>query len=442
MSAPKGKRCGCRDVDGKPLGSRCPKLRQRHHGTYEAEIRVDTSRGRQKLHRGGFESASDRDTFVSQVRELIRLANGDRAVLAEIGDLIWSATRFQGQLPSAEDVRRKLALGRGLAECETLAEWLETWHAGKRRLRDTSAKAYRGHIDVWLRPHLGSIRLDRLTAAHIAGLFATITAWNAEIEAAAAEGREPVLPGDVRKYPRVTGITTQHRIFATLRNALAAAVRQRRIAWNPCAGVELPPETRDPAQVWSPAEVAAFMRQASADRLAALYRLILIRGLRRREACEIRRADLDLAHAELRIPRSKTKAGVRTVALDLATVTMLRTHLRRQAAERLAAYGAWEDHGLVFTTEIGEPISPQYVSRHFATLAKAAGLPRITLHQGRHTAASLALEAGLDIKVVSEQMGHSTTRITQDLYQHVRRSVAGDAAAQVARLVDPEGGRS
>ncbi len=82
----------------------------------------------------------------------------------------------------------------------------------------------------------------------------------------------------------------------------------------------------------------------------------------------------------------------------------------------------------MFAREDGTPVPPDYVSKHFAVLAAATGLPRITLHMGRHTAASLALEAGLDIKIVSEQMGHSTTRIPQDLYQHVRRSVAGEAA--------------
>jgi integrase len=139
--------------------------------------------------------------------------------------------------------------------------------------------------------------------------------------------------------------------------------------------------------------------------------------------------------------KPKTAAGERTVSLDPATVTMLKALRKRQAAERLAAFGAYDDQGLVFAREDGSPVPPDYVSRHFSTLAAAAGLPRITLHQGRHTAASLALEAGVDIKIVSEQMGHSTTRITQDLYQHVRRSVAGDAATKVARLVDPKDGR-
>ena len=61
----------------------------------------------------------------------------------------------------------------------------------------------------------------------------------------------------------------------------------------------------------------------------------------------------------------------------------------------------------------------------------------IKLHEGRHTAAVLALEAGLDVKVVSAQLGHSTTAITPDIYQHVRRAVAADADERVAALLEP-----
>jgi hypothetical protein len=114
-------------------------------------------------------------------------------------------------------------------------------------------------------------------------MFERIGGWNAEIARARDEDRAPVLAGDVRSRPVVTGTATQHRIYATLRNALAAAVRQRRIPWNPCAGVELAAETREPARVYAPEQVAAFLRHAErqGDRLALLYCLVLLRGLRR-----------------------------------------------------------------------------------------------------------------------------------------------------------------
>jgi integrase len=89
----------------------------------------------------------------------------------------------------------------------------------------------------------------------------------------------------------------------------------------------------------------------------------------------------------------------------------------------------------MFADQLGRPLHPDFVSRRFRELALEAGLPVITLHAGRHTAATLALEAGVDIKIVSEQLGHSTTRITQDLYQHVRLQLQVDSAEQVVALL-------
>jgi integrase len=89
----------------------------------------------------------------------------------------------------------------------------------------------------------------------------------------------------------------------------------------------------------------------------------------------------------------------------------------------------------MFTDELGEPLHPEYVSRRFRELAKAAALPVIKFHAARHTAATLAFEAGIDVKIVSEQLGHSTTRITQDQYQHVRLQVHADSAERVVALL-------
>lgn len=85
----------------------------------------------------------------------------------------------------------------------------------------------------------------------------------------------------------------------------------------------------------------------------------------------------------------------------------------------------------MFTDELGRPLHPEYVSHRFREPAAAAGLPMIKFHAARHTAATLVLEAGVDIKIVSEQLGHSTIRIRQDLYQHVRQ----DSAEKVGQLL-------
>lgn len=126
------------------------------------------------------------------------------------------------------------------------------------------------------------------------------------------------------------------------------------------------------------------------------------------------------------------------VGLDQDTVAEGRAHRTRRKRERLAAGTAWNDSGLMFTDELGDSLRPDEVSTWFKELAAAAGLPVIKMHAARHTAATLALEAGVDIKVVSDQLGHSTTTITRDTYQHVRRAAHQDAAEKVVALLAPK----
>lgn len=447
--------CFCKDADtGKELGSRCQLLLRKNtkHGEWEYRDRLLTTAtapaGRRAFRRRGFRTMTAAEDFQKNVYQLIDLGQGDVPSTKRIGDLIFEKTKHGGQLPPVEDVQRRLGLGRDLGQGETLAELLERWYKGKKALRQSVKRLYRQHLDNYLIPHLGHATVERLRAEHIDDLFDLIDEWNVEIELARAEKRRPVLDGDVRKRSGPVGAATQRRIFGTLRAALNAAVKQRRgIAYNPCAGVELPPEHRDPARVWSPAQVATFLDR-TVDPLALLYRLVLLRGLRRGEAVGMRWEGTDLENKEMRVTRPilqlggrlvestpKTRAGERTVSLDGATASLLRAHKMQQRYARLAWKGAYEDQDLVFAREDGTPWPPDYVSRRFGELALEAGLPRIRLHEGRHTAATLALEAGVDIKIVSDELGHSTTTITRDLYQHVRRAVHGDAAEKVVALL-------
>jgi len=128
------------------------------------------------------------------------------------------------------------------------------------------------------------------------------------------------------------------------------------------------------------------------------------------------------------------------VPIDAGTVEVLRDHLGRQAKERAAWAEAWLDRGLVFTRENGEMLRPDYMSHLFLRLAADAALPRIRLHDLRHTSASLALAAGVPMKVVSQRLGHSSTAITADLYTHVAPAVAQDAADRIASVVPRRAG--
>ena len=97
----------------------------------------------------------------------------------------------------------------------------------------------------------------------------------------------------------------------------------------------------------------------------------------------------------------------------------------------MALGSGYLDEGVVFAGVSGEVLHPDFVSKRFDRLVKAAGVPRIRLHDLRHTCATTLLEQGVPLKVVTERLGHSSTRITADLYQHASESMQDDAAAKL-----------
>jgi integrase len=138
----------------------------------------------------------------------------------------------------------------------------------------------------------------------------------------------------------------------------------------------------------------------------------------------------------LRIGETKSTSSKRVVALDARTVAVLRDHRKRQASERLRAGEAWADLDLVFTNELGEPTDADRFTRETKDLAVAAGVPALTLHQAtRHTWATLALQQGVNAKVVQERLGHSSIAITLDRYSHLIDGMDRDAAEAVAALI-------
>jgi integrase len=131
----------------------------------------------------------------------------------------------------------------------------------------------------------------------------------------------------------------------------------------------------------------------------------------------------------------KTAASRRTIALDKVTVRELPEHRRRQQADRAEAGEAWIDTGYVFTSPLGAPLNPDYLTRRFRQLVTRSGLPQVRLHDLRHGAASLAHAAGADLKTVREQLGHTSIVLTGDTYTSVLMQLHFKTAEATARLV-------
>jgi integrase len=452
------KRCYCKDPDtGRELGRTCPKLTGRHHGTYGYTTRVPVSTsksGVRELRRFGFATKTEAGEAAGKVWDLVKLAGDDARTAKKIGDMIFEKSARGGELPAVDDVRRRLGLRRDPGAAPTFGEAWDAWLAGKRRARPSYLKWLTEIGRNWLVPVLGDMLLERVNGEGCALVFSRIDDFNEEIDHARESGRAPNLPEDIRKEQKHVGVSTQHGIYRALRAFLNFQWKKAHaIPFNPVYMVELEPETHVAPLTWAPEQVAQFLGHHQDHRLIFLWRLALLRGLRRGELCGMADVDFDDEEGSITVNaalleiggklvwgKPKSRAGERVIGLDEGTVEEGQAHRTRRKRERLAAGAVWTESGLMFTNELGEPLRPDQVSTLFKALAVEAGLPVIKFHAARHTAATLALEAGVDVKVVSDQLGHSTTTITRDTYQHVRRVQHRDAAEKVVALLAPKTG--
>ncbi len=483
------RRCACRDPQtGKQYGQSCPKLNQRRHGTWgvRQELPPTADGERRTFRRTGYTSAAEAQVDLDALRALLALPDSDDADGQQrIGDLLAGVASSGGPLPDLDETRRKLHSGQSLTAKTTVGEWLDEWIAG-RKIRPSTKNRYAGDIQNHLKPRIGDIRLDRLRVSHLKEMFAGIAEQNIEIEESnalrhAAIDELKALKGRQRRrtaraaiaemppFRRPAGPTTQRHIRATLRAALNDAIAQGLITFNPAAHVELDSVKRpkalvwtddrvaqwqatgvkpSPVMVWTPEQAGAFLDAIGDDDLCALFHLIVFRGLRRGEACGLRPEDLDLKAQTLTIATQlvafggqtlegtpKSDAGDRVVALDRKSVKVLKRHLKRQRKARERAGAAWVDSGRLFTQPTGGWIEPDRLTARFERLTRRAGLPPIRLHDLRHGAATIALAAGVDRKVVQEMLGHASIGLTSDTYTSVLPEVAHDAAEAAARLV-------
>jgi integrase len=130
----------------------------------------------------------------------------------------------------------------------------------------------------------------------------------------------------------------------------------------------------------------------------------------------------------------KTARGRRRIALDLETVDALKTWRKRQREEQFAMGAGWQGDGRVFVWPDGSALHPNVITRSFGRLVEAAKLPDLTLHGLRHSWATAALKAGVPVKVVSDRLGHSSARITLDVYTASVPALDAEAATLVAGM--------
>lgn len=307
----------------------------------------------------------------------------------------------------------------------TVAEFLRHWldASAKHRVRATTFEDYQATIDKHIIPEIGSIPVQRLTAAQVQAFYS-------------------------KKLTAGSGSRTVQLCHLRLSQALAQGVKWGTVARNVCDGVEAPRSTAKKGKTWTPDEARRFLKAAEKDGYSPLWLLALTTGARQGELLGLRWQDLDLVAGTMRIQQTvavhqakpiiqapKSEAANRTIGLPSEAVAELKAHRDRQAFERKAAGDLWEELDLVFATSAGGVVHPSNVLRNFYKLMERAKVTRIRFHDLRHTHATWLLGNGEPVATVSERLGHARSSITWDTYAHVIASTRDRSAETVSALL-------
>lgn len=254
-------------------------------------------------------------------------------------------------------------------------------------------------------------------------------------------------------------------IRAVLRRALRQAEREGLVLRNVAALSGAPRVRGDEGRALTVEQARQLIAEAAATRHEALLTVMLAYGWRRGEALGLHWSALDWSAATLKVTHGvkrvkdrtaskrqtslvvgelKTARSRRTLFLTPQLVELLRRHRARLAEERIAVGEAWQDHSLIFPSELGTPLDPDNVSHAFSRISRRAGLGHWHLHELRHSGASLMLAQGTDLYVVSEVLGHSSVAITKDVYGHLvegqKRAAAQLMSTALLRAVGSQNG--
>ncbi|MGH9229556.1 MAG: tyrosine-type recombinase/integrase [Acidimicrobiales bacterium] len=328
-------------------------------------------------------------------------------------------------LAALDELRRQAEQGVTPERTQTVGEFLEWWLTTvlPGTVKASTAEGYGYMARRYVIPHVGRVRLAKLTPLHVKSM----------LRALEDDGLSP----RTRQYAR-----------AVLRRALRWAEQHGLVVRNVAALVDGPRKTATKLDdTLDAAGAHAVIAAAAGDRLEALAVVVLRLGLRKGEALALRWDDIDLDAGTLAVrgtlkrrrdggglyvDTTKTSAGTRELPLVAGTAEALREHRRRQAAERLALGPLWVDSGHVFTTATGTPVDPRNANRWWSALCERAGVGHRRFHAARHTAATLLLDQGVPLEVVSAVLGHAGLAITADVYAKVGMDAKRRALATLA----------
>lgn len=336
------------------------------------------------------------------------------------GKRVYTSKVVTGTERTAKQELRRMLTDRdaGILTAESklsVNEYLDKWLVHhKTTVRPRTFENDADMLRLYIRQTLGGLPLSKLRPQHIQEAYAEL------------QNREQPIGG-----------STIRRAHAVLHHALESAVRWDMIRSNPSERVDLPKVQSKPREAMNAKEADVFLKACELDRLGVVFLFMLTTGVRPSEALGLKWSEIDWEKGTAAIRRTlhherkgggyrmeeatKTEGSARTVVMPAHTVEALRAWKTRQDAFILSRGEKFERIGLVFCQDNGKPIRrDNLVNRHYKPLIEHARLSDgLTLYGLRHTYATLALQAGVPVKVVSENLGHADIALTLRTYAHV-----------------------
>lgn len=316
---------------------------------------------------------------------------------------------------------------------QTFGQWLDIWQ--KTYLGDVKPRTreiYADNIRLHIKPALGAVRLEALATHEIQQFY-----------------NDLAKPGKNQK--KGFSPKTIKCIHGVVHKALQQAVENGVLRYNPADACKLPRAEPKELAPFDDAQIRAFLQTIQGARFEALFIVTMFTGMREGEVLGLtwdcvnfetgtitisKQALLHAVEAGSGFQLGSTKnSKSRTVTPASSVMALLRQHRSAQATLRLRAGNIWGNTQLVFTDEIGRPLTKSTVYRAFKKAAAQIGRPDARFHDLRHTYAVAALRAGDDIKTVQSNLGHATAAFTLDVYGHTTPQMKQESAARMEKLI-------
>lgn len=330
-------------------------------------------------------------------------------------------------LEKLNDLKMSLNMGVDVMKGNiTVEQWLKVWmEKYKQNLKPTTKTSYYNNIRLHINPFIGGVRLNDLKTGQIQ--YMLNQAYNSKINRTKTKNRKST--------------SLFFKVYTVIHGALKQAVRNKMIKNNPCDDIIFPSEEAKEVSVYTLAEQKAFEQALEGETYKVLYMTYLYTGARLGELPALTWKDVNLDMPYIDLNKKvvvvhdyysegkktecqvqdylKSRTSKRKVYITEKLVNLLKEEKEKQQAAYAELCWEWSDDNLVFPSGVNTMLHTRNIQTMFMRIRNNAGISHGTMHTLRHTYATRCFEAEIDIKVISEQLGHKNVKTTYDTYVHV-----------------------